>query len=297
MFAMSAPEIKPVTKDTSSDDFSYNQRIENEYSDMLNSVVDEIEGILTNYDYTDPMASLDLLQALQDYSNRLFDWAVDNVVKIVYSLNEDDVRQWKMQSSLMSMGLRTEIENVPIEPLINQYMSENVGLIQSIPLTAAQKVQQLVLENLKTGQYRAESLAEQIMKIGSVTRSRANLIARTEIAKISTGLTQARSEELQIGYYVWRTSGDARVRNSHSIMNRVIVGWADPAAPEELAREKKSYGHYHPGQIFNCRCYAQPMIRVDDVKFPAKIYMNGEIRYINRFEFVELSIGRVPLAA
>jgi SPP1 gp7 family putative phage head morphogenesis protein len=296
MLCVASPQ-KTVTEDVlPKNDFSYNKRIESEYNQMLNIVADEVNKILNKFDQNDPSTSLHVLEMLRVYANSLHDWASKLVTGLVYNLNIDDERQWKKHSALMSEKTRKKMETAPIKPMMVQYLKENVGIIQSMPIRAAERVQQIVLENLKTGEYRAEGLVDQIMNVGKVTKSRAQLIARTEVSRISTGFTKARSEELEIGFYVWRTSHDARVRGPHRLMDKTLVSWGEPAAPEELDG-KKSYGHYHPGEIFNCRCYPQPLIRIDDVAWPAKVYRNGRIQMMNRNDFITLSTGKVPMAA
>ncbi len=296
--------IKPYIHDTEKKpvnvfdtDFSYNKRIEREYYSRLNQVNNQIDEILWGYDANDPMSSIDVTQALEDYSNSLLDWATDLVGGVVYNLNIDDERAWRSHSAAISKHLKWEVQHVPLEPIMADYINENVKLIKSLPLTAAQKVQQMVLKNLYTGEYRADELSEKIRGLGSITKSRAKLIARTEIAKMSTGLTKARSEFLNIPWYIWKTSGDIRVRSSHQKMNKVLVRWSDPASPEELDKQKRTYGHYHPGQIFNCRCFAQPVIRIEDITFPTKVYYNGQIQTMTREKFVELAGNQMPIAA
>ncbi|MCX6630484.1 MAG: hypothetical protein NTW28_22950, partial [Candidatus Solibacter sp.] len=61
-------------------------------------------------------------------------------------------------------------------------MQQNVGLITSIPINAAEKVHEMVTGNLGTGA-RPISLVDEIMKMGDITRNRAVLIARTETAR------------------------------------------------------------------------------------------------------------------
>ena len=157
-----------------------------------------------------------------------------------------------------------------------------------MPLDAARRVHKVVLENTITGRVRAKSLAEEIMSIGNVSRNKANLIARTETSRVSTGITQARSSALGIPWYQWETSEDVRVRHSHYIMDKVLVKWSEPPSPEQLARQK-SYGHYHAGCTFNCRCYAAPIVDIDDIKFPCKIYHRGMLGTISRSKFEEIN--------
>lgn len=278
-------------------DFSYNRRIENDYNEILESIADQVEGMLNSFSPEDMDSAIDLAQVLQDYSNSLYDWAGQFVGGLVYNLNVDDERTWRRHAAIMSSKLRYELEHVPIQPLMQEFISDNVGLIQSMPLNAAKKVLEIVEKNLSTGQYRSEGLVDQIMGIGKVTKNRAKLIARTEVARISTGLTKARSESLGLPWYMWKTSHDARVRSAHALMDKVIIAWSDPASPERLNREKKDYGPYHPGCIFNCRCFPQPLVRIDDITFPAKVYTNGVIRMMNKYEFMQMVGEQIPIAA
>ncbi len=47
-------------------------------------------------------------------------------------------------------------------------------------------------------------------------------------------------------FYIWRTSGDDKVRPSHAVNNGKIFSWDTPPAIG------------HPGENFNCRCTAEP---------------------------------------
>jgi hypothetical protein len=70
-------------------------------------------------------------------------------------------------------------------------------------------------------------------------------------------------------------------------MQGVIVNWRDPPSPEKLVNEK-SVGHYHAGCVFNCRCYAAPVISINDITFPAKVYLGGVIKRMTRKQFEQI---------
>jgi hypothetical protein len=72
-------------------------------------------------------------------------------------------------------------------------------------------------------------------------------------------------------------------------MDKTIIPWTNPPDPEQLNHERHDYGHYHPGQIFNCRCYSAPLIRIDDVDWPHKTYWDGQIQMMNKSRFIELT--------
>lgn len=302
MFTMTAPAFEPVLDSFLTEDakpiFAPNARWEREYNALLNAVTRNVERILHRFSPNDPASSIEVIKELQGYAEKLEDWAKEKIGGIIYNLNDDSRKKWEKQSANISKYLRIEMEKAPIKGLLKQYMEENVKRIKSVPLNAAKKIEKIVLENLKTGAERAESLTDIVMQIGKLPdsmRSRAKLIARTEIAKMSTGLVKARAVSSDINWYVWRSTHDIRVRSSHKLMDKVLVAWDDPASPEELDGAKRSYGHYHPGEIFNCRCYARPLIRISDVEWPAKVYRNGRITMMRKADFMEISAGQIPI--
>ena len=118
-------------------------------------------------------------------------------------------------------------------------------------------------------------------------KASARLIARTEVCKTQAALTQARAEQLDIRWYVWRTEEDERVRDSHRNMNDVLVAWSNPPSPEALIGEK-SVGSYHAGCIWNCRCYAEPLVELEDIDWPHNVYYNSVIQRMTLEKFKEI---------
>ena len=130
-------------------------------------------------------------------------------------------------------------------------MGAQVSLIQSIPTKAAERVHKLVLENFEQ-QGRASEIAEEIKRSGKVASSRATLIARTEVARTSSLLTQSRAEHVGSEGYIWRTVHDSDVRPSHKKMDGKFVKWNSPPTLDGMTG--------HAGQLPNCRCFAEPVI-------------------------------------
>jgi len=213
--------------------------------------------------------------------------------RMITATRVDNARNWRQAASISTRGrdiyqaLKLQMQG-PMGNLIRAQIDYNASLIRSTPIDISIKMTHHIQQEALKGR-RAEDIVDDLkVWMPNITKSRANLIARTEVSKASTALTRAQSYELGLRWYVWRTSEDGRVRQSHRNMDGVLIKWTDPPSPEQLARKKYQYGHYQAGEIFNCRCYAEPLVDPDYVKWPHKIYSNGKISWINRKDFERL---------
>lgn len=186
---------------------------------------------------------------------------------------------YKLLMREINNGLKNDI-NIKIE--------ENANLIKTLPTDVAKKVTKDIEEMALKGM-RASEIAKVIREqTDKHSRASAKLIARTEVSKTTTALTKARCDNLDLHWYVWRTAEDGdRVRKSHRIMEGVLVNWNEPPSPEALAGEK-SVGNYHAGNIWNCRCYPEPLIEIDDISWPHKVYTNGKIQTMGKMQFEQI---------
>ena len=186
---------------------------------------------------------------------------------------------YRMLMSEINQGLKSDIE-IQIE--------ENASLIKTLPTDVAKKVTKDISDMALKGM-RASEIAKVIREqTDKHSRASAKLIARTEVSKTTTALTKARCDNLDLHWYVWRTMEDGdRVRKSHRIMEGVLVNWNEPPSPEALAGEK-SVGNYHAGNIWNCRCYPEPLIEIDDISWPHKVYTNGKIQTMDKMQFEQM---------
>jgi SPP1 gp7 family putative phage head morphogenesis protein len=213
---------------------------------------------------------------------------------MVTGLAVDNAGDWRLAALKSTKGrlifklLRDEF-NGPHGQRLRDLIIHNARLVKSLPLDVAESL----LDHVKTEAIkgrRADDIMQDIKdRVPDIVDSKARLLARTEISKTSTAITRARSESIGLDWYVWRTSKDSRVRHSHEIMDGVLVKWTDPPSPERLASEPRTYGNYHAGEIFNCRCYPEPVIRLDTLTWPMKVYTGGRIVRMNRAQFEKLT--------
>lgn len=270
-----------IVTDTQAD-FKKRIFIEKAYQEKLAAIARQIEKIIKT---TRPEL---LITKLSQYSNSIFGYASNAAHTLIYNLNKQSIEQWQRQGKQINNLLKKELKTQEISRLMDIYKNQNISLIQSLPLDAAKRVYKILTEGYVSGA-RSSSLVDKIQRIGDISKNRATLIARTETSKISTALTQARSNVLGLDWYVWRTSQDVRVRDSHFVMSRVIVNWNEPPAPEQLKGIKSKLGHYHAGNCPNCRCYPQSLIELTDVKWPCKVFYNGKIVTMTRTQFEKIA--------
>jgi SPP1 gp7 family putative phage head morphogenesis protein len=230
------------------------QRIEQRYALQLRKVAQQVGSIVAPFTPGDMSAVPTIEQLLKAYSDMLKGWATQTASNMLMDVALRDEQAWQTMAKELSRGLREEIRNAPTGRVMQALLAEQVTLIQSIPLEAAQRVHRLTLEGIENST-RAKEIAAEIMRTEEVTTSRAVLIARTEVARTSTTLTQARAQSIGADSYIWRTSGDSTVRSDHKKLNGKIFQWNNPPVADERSGERAN-----PGCIWNCRCFAEPII-------------------------------------
>lgn len=269
-----------------------NRRVETQFLKSLLTICSMFDRIAKSV-HGDVARYNKLMAEFQD-SQEYSDFVMSTVERMVTGLNTGNYSTWRKaakeatKGNMLYRALLEEMQTGISSSIKNQIM-ENANLILTLPTDTAQKVVHNITEEAYKGK-RASEIARIIQEETSKhSRASARLIARTEVSKATTALTKARSEDLGLKWYVWRTALDGdRVRKSHRNMEGVLVAWSNPPAPEELVGEK-SAGHYHAGNIYNCRCYPEPLISVDDVTWPHKVYYQGTIRKMGKREFEQLT--------
>lgn len=217
--------------------------------------------------------------------------------RMVISVNIKNAKTWReaasrsFQAQKLYKLLQHEMSG-PVGARVQQLIRENAALIKSVPLESAQRLTDEVRKAQQMGA-RAGTIDKMMRtRFPKLVRSRTRLIARTETAKASTALTQARCEHVGADWYIWESSQDGdRVRPSHRLMQGVVVPWSQPPAPELLNGEKSTLGHYHVGECPNCRCTAIVVLTVDDITFPARVYWQGSIKQMNKQQFKQIAVG------
>lgn len=264
------------------------QRLELSYQRSITRLLNKIFESIDTINPSEIASNVGKIVRSQEFKDLAYKLASN----MVLTINVQNKRTWReaakeiMQGAKVYKMLQNELQgNVGGE--IQRLIERNARIIRTLPLDICYKVTDHVKEQSLKG-IRATDIAKEIQKMfPEKTRANATLIARTETSKTSTALTQARATERGDMWYIWHTSEDGRVRKSHDHMDGVLVHWNNPPAPEILIG-KKSEGYYHAGNIYNCRCYAQPVVFLQYVSFPRKVYYNNEIIMMTRAQFEKI---------
>lgn len=265
-------------------------RVEQNYSSQIQKLFKPLFNVTEKMDDSER-----ILSAIESmFNSPLYQKKSEEVAKTMATMvYKDGAKNWKQAAKKSSRAkeiyamLRMEM-NGPIRNKLDSIINYNATLIKTLPLDLSRIITKHVQERSTEG-LRASEIAKEIKEMfPKRTRASATLIARTETSKASTALTQARSELLGHDWYVWRTSEDARVRSAHAHMDGVICNFKHPPSPE-LLDNMPSEGTYNAGEIYNCRCYAEPLIDYVQVRWPAKVNIDNRIQTmtLDNFKKVE----------
>ena len=113
---------------------------------------------------------------------------------------------------------------------------------------------------------RVESMVKKIQKSYGVSQRKAKFLARQESSLLMTKFKETRYVDAGVNEYRWTCVAGSKnhpVRPSHKILDGKIFRWDNPpitTEPGETVRRN------NPGQDYNCRCFAKPIVRFNDKK-------------------------------
>lgn len=156
---------------------------------------------------------------------------------------------------------------------LQEWIDQNVSLIKSIPQDALSEMHSIVSQGFKTGAT-LTSIEKEIRNTYHVKRSSAKLLARDQIAKLNGQLTKQQQTDAGVNEYIWSTSGDSRVRETHKKLDGKKFRWDDPPV---VTPPGKPVRRCHPGEDYQCRCVALPVFDISTVDVPASGRTKGGV--------------------
>lgn len=226
------------------------RRAEIQYSANLRKIARAVGQIVEMFPAGDPSGVGPMTRLLEQYAIAIQPWAARTADAMLADVTYRDTKNWNDLTKNMGEALRKEMLGADIGDVLRRLQAEQVALITSIPLDAAKRVHELTAEGMINAT-RAREIANDISRTTHVTESRATLIARTEVGRVSTNLGMARATYVGSEGYIWRTARDGDVRSSHKKLEGKYFRWDSPPVTDPPNHRA------HPGCIWNCRCYPE----------------------------------------
>jgi SPP1 gp7 family putative phage head morphogenesis protein len=147
------------------------------------------------------------------------------------------------------------ITSGPLANILSATVTENVGLIKSIPAQYLGGVQGAVMRSITTGNG-MHDLVPYLQKHKGITLRRARVIARDQTKKAFANLSKERMQKIGVEEYIWRhTAGSRHPRSLHEQLDGRVCRYDDPPV---IQKNPEVRGH--PGQLINCACRMQPIL-------------------------------------
>lgn len=195
--------------------------------------------------------------------SELPDMPHDNVIFMDLDSMADEV--FEFQSKELTKSVKKGINvTVPISSpwwndMKKSWMETNYILITSNARNFVSKINTLTEQAIVSG-WGVTQLKKEIMKATeSLSDKHCKLLARDQIGKLNGRINQNQMQEIGLDLYVWDTSHDDRVRESHALMQGLLCRWDDAnlcSYDNGKTWEERPSGavRLHPGEDIQCRC-------------------------------------------
>jgi len=179
-----------------------------------------------------------------------------SMVSRVSMINENKTKKTIENAIGVDVGNIIASEN--LATFVEMQTIQNAELIKSVPQGAIEDIRRIVLNGLSEG-LRHEEITKQISgnSLNSTfnkMNNRIKTIARTEVAKLNSQITNKRLTNLGITRAVWDATNDSRTRPCHAIRDGKEYNIA------EGLYSSCDGNTIQPGQEINCRCVAVPIV-------------------------------------
>lgn len=184
---------------------------------------------------------------------------------IAERMAKDAIRssEFALKGSLkqLSGGLTidTDILTGDLKDIVKATIEENVSLIRSIGTKYHTAVQGAVYRSITTGNGLAD-LVPFLQRYKGITKRRAQFIAEDQTRKAFNTINKGRMQRVGVEQYTWlHTGGSQHPRKLHVRMSGNVYSFDKPPIIDERTGERGI-----PGQLPNCRCRMQPVIKFNE---------------------------------
>jgi len=182
----------------------------------------------------------------------LLETVKDMVRRILWLETDRHTRKWAAAvKKALGVDIAAIIRAEDLQGPLGRMTDWSVSLITNLSDEVRSKVASAVQSAMVQGQDR-NSLATALRNVFEVSKRRAALIARDQLAKANSLFNQFRHQQAGIEEYSWSTSADERVRPLHRSLEGNVYRYGEKTGAEE---------GLPPGQPINCRCVALAIVK------------------------------------
>lgn len=199
-----------------------------------------------------------VFEGLKQLAVRLGVIAEGMVGRILRLESERHTKKWLASvRSTIGIDLAAVVSQEDLAEYLTTAVARNAGLIKSLGDDAIKRVEQATYQAILQGQSAAQ-LRKRMTEEFGVLDSRAKLIARDQVSKLTSDLNRRRHEQAGVTSYVWMSSRDERVRERHRALDGKEYKYGEPTGAEQ---------GLPPGQPIQCRCVARGIVEIDGERF------------------------------
>lgn len=199
-----------------------------------------------------------VFESLKQLAVRLGVIAEGMVGRILRMESERHTKKWLASvRSTIGIDLAAVVSQEDLAEYLTTAAARNASLIKSLGDDAVKRVEQATYQAILQGQTAAQ-LRKRMTEEFGVLDSRAKLIARDQVSKLTSDLNRRRHEQAGVTSYVWMSSRDERVRERHRALDGKEYKYGEPTGAEQ---------GLPPGQPIQCRCVARGIVEIDGERF------------------------------
>lgn len=199
-----------------------------------------------------------IFQGLVDLAVRLGLIAEQTVGRILNLEAGRHTEKWKAAvRSTIGIDIAAVVSQEDLADLLQMAAGRNAALIKGLADDVIQRVQRASYDAILQGKTVKEMRSELTKQFG-IADSRAKLIARDQVAKLTSDMNRIRHVQAGVTSYVWMSSRDERVRERHKKLDGIEYEYGKPTGAEQ---------GLPPGQPIACRCVARGIVYLGGERF------------------------------
>ena len=152
------------------------------------------------------------------------------------------------------VDVREQIRGVA-DDVMRARITENIRLIKTIPGRFQDDMVDAMVQGEREAPLDLQARSAIFKRTGHSAGYNLRRITRDQSNKWTGQLSEIRQTSLGILRYTWSTSEDDRVRPTHAEKDARVFSWENP--PSDTG---------HPGNDIQCRCIAQPVITLNELR-------------------------------